>query len=96
MKCLFHPEAEAELEQAAIFYEEYEEGLGFDFLLEVHSAVDRIISYPNAWTLMDDEIRRCLIKRFPYGILYTESSGEIIVLAIMHMHRDPDYWKKRL
>jgi plasmid stabilization system protein ParE len=96
MKYSFHPEAETELLQAIAYYEDYEVNLGYDFAVEVYSTIERIISFPNAWPILAQDVRRCLINRFPYGILYSVEDDEIFILAVMHMHRDPDYWKKRV
>jgi len=96
MKYSFHPEAETELLQAIAYYEDYEVNLGYDFAIEVYSAIDRVVSFPNAWPILDQDIRRCLINRFPYGVLYSVENDEIFIPAVMHMHRDPDYWKKRV
>ncbi len=95
MNWSFHPEAEAELLEAAAYYEDCEPGLGGDFLYEVYSAIQNILAYPQAWPVLEDEIRRCLTSRFPYGVLYSIEADAIYVLAIMHLHRHPDYWKGR-
>ncbi len=60
-----HPEAEAEFEAAAEFYNEREEGLGNDLYDEVFAAIDRIIEYPNSWPRYSYRTRRCLCNRFP-------------------------------
>ena len=91
----FHPEASAEFEGAVAYYEERQRGLGLDLALEVQAAIQNIVAFPQAWPVIEDEIRRCLVHRFPYGILYTIEPTEIWVLAVMHLHRDPDYWKHR-
>lgn len=91
----FHPEAGEEFQAAVAYYEERQPGLGLDLALEVHSAIDRILAYPRAWPPVEGEIRRCLVRRFPYGILYTAEPSMIWILAVMHLHRDPDYWKHR-
>lgn len=91
----FHPEAQAEFFAAIAYYEGCEPGLGYDFALEVYSTVQNILSYPTAWPVLEDEIRRCLTHRFPYGILYSIEPDMINVLAVMHLHRNPSYWKKR-
>lgn len=91
----FHPEAEREFIEAIEYYESIEPGLGFDFSLEVHSAIQSIVSHPNAWLLLADEIRRRLVNRFPYGVLYSMEQGDIIILAVMHLRRRPGYWKNR-
>jgi plasmid stabilization system protein ParE len=92
----FHPEAEAELNSAIEYYEQREPGLGFDFSLEVYSSLQGILSFPQSWPVLDGEVRRCLIHRFPYGILYSVEADSIFVLAIMHLRREPGYWKDRL
>lgn len=91
----FHPEADAEFFKAINHYEGCEGGLGYDFSIEVYSAIQNILEYPEAWPILDDEIRRCQTNRFPYGILYSIEKNEIFILAVMHLHRKPDYWKHR-
>ncbi len=94
MKYTFHPEAE--YEEAVNYYEDRRKGLGRDFATEVYSAVQRIINCPKAWAVMESGIRRCLTKRFPYGVIYSEGEDEIFILAVMHLRRNPDYWKHRI
>lgn len=91
----FHPEAEAEFLEAIAYYENYERGLGYDFSIEVHSAIQNIVSYPAAWPVLEDDIRRCLVNRFPYGVVYSIEQDGIFILAVMHLRRSPDYWKNR-
>lgn len=91
----FHPEAETEFIEAIRYYEGCEHGLGDDFALEVHSTIKSIVSHPVAWPVLEDDVRRCLISRFPYGVLYSIESDGIFILAVMHLHRNPDYWKHR-
>jgi hypothetical protein len=92
---LFHPEAEAEFNRAIDYYEEVEPGLGFDFAIEVQLAIQRSVTFPKAWPFIEVEIRRCLVRRFPFGILYSIENGGISVIAVMHLHRMPEYWKHR-
>jgi hypothetical protein len=96
MKYGFHPEADEEFVDAIEYYEGCEPGLGYDFAIEVHSTIENILSFPNAWTILEDNIRRCQIRRFPYGIVYFQDGDVIFILAVMHLHRDPDYWKNRV
>ena len=96
MKYVFHPEARDEFFLAIDYYESREPGLGQDFSIEVHSTIEKIVSFPNAWPILDDDIRRCQTLRFPYGIIYSRHDDIIFILAVMHLHRDPDYWKERL
>jgi hypothetical protein len=96
MKYAFHPEAEVEFVAAIDYYEDYEPGLGYDFAIEVNSTLENILSFPKAWPILEDDIRRCQTSRFPYGIIYAIYEDVLYVLAVMHLHRDPQYWKDRL
>ena len=91
----FHPEAEAEFIKAIEYYEKIESGLGLDFAIEVYATIQRSVAFPNAWPVIDGEIRRSLVRRCPFGILYSEEKEGIYISAVMHLHRQPDYWKGR-
>lgn len=95
MSFRFHPEAERELREAVEYYEEIEPGLGYDLSVEVYSAIQRAVTYPRAWPDLDDKIRRALVRRFPYGVLYTEEEDALLIVAVMNLHREPGYWKGR-
>jgi len=69
--------------------------LGRDFALEVYSSIQRSVSLPTAWAVIDGDIRRSLVSRFPYGILYSNLDMEFYIIAVMNLHRDSDYWKNR-
>jgi len=92
----FHPEAESEFFQAIDFYQECGEGLGLEFSREIFSAIKRIVTFPRAWSPFSNRSRRCLVKRFPYGIIYRISQDEIIIFAVMQLNREPGYWEKRV
>ena len=91
-----HPEAEAEFEAAAEFYNEREEGLGDDLYNEVFAAIDRIIEFPNSWPSYSYRTRRCLCNRFPYSVIYRHTAAELTIYAVAHHKRKPGYWKDRL
>ena len=95
MNYWFHLEAEKEFNQAIEYYEKIEEGLGYDFAVEVYATIQRSVIYPKAWPILAGDIRRSLVSRFPYGVLYSIEPKSIFILAVMNLHRDPDYWKKR-
>lgn len=95
MNYFFHPEAEKELIEAVDYYEGIELGLGYDFALEVFSAIQKSADFPDAWTPLKDKIRRSILKRFPYGIIYSKERKGLFILAIMNLHRRPNYWKDR-
>jgi toxin ParE1/3/4 len=96
MSFRFHPEAEAEFLAAIDWYEARSSGLGGDFAAEIHAAIRRAVVLPLAWPRVDGEIRRVLASRFPYGVLYVSRDGLINILAVMHLRREPDYWRRRL
>jgi toxin ParE1/3/4 len=91
----FHPEAEEEFSAAIEYYEEREAGLGYDFSIEVFAATHNIINHPDAWPVVEDGIHRCLVNRFPFGILYGIEPSGVFIIAVMHQRRRPGYWKKR-
>jgi len=93
---LFHPEAEDEMIDSAIFYENRSNGLGHKFLDEIARSLDLISSSPNTWPLFFDGIRRFLLQRFPFCLLYEIHGDYIYIIAVMHLHRRPFYWKSRL
>lgn len=95
MKWSFHPEAETELYLAIDYYKGCEPGLGADFAIEVHTTIQNILAYPEAWPTLEGDVRCCLTSRLPYGVLYSIETGGIFILAVMHLHRNPDYWKHR-
>ncbi len=92
MRVVFSKFAQLELEDATLFYELEFTGLGKRFRQEVRQAAKRISDYPNAWSIERGEIRRCLLHRFPYKLLYSVETDHIFIVAIAHQHRKPDYW----
>lgn len=96
MKFRLLPPAKQELRDAARYYENRVPGLGHDFLREVRDTIRRITRWPEAWHSLDAEFRRCRTHRFPYGIIYTAEHGEVLVVSVMHLHRQPNSWRKNL
>jgi len=91
----FHPDAELELYSSIDYYESCKKDLGLEFAQEIHKTIKRILEYPNAWQKLDGDIRRCLVNRFPFAIIYYQKDREIIILAIMELHQKPNYWHGR-
>ena len=96
LKVEFLEVAQAELDEAFAWYESQQANLGWQFLLEFDTAVQRIRAYPAAFALFEGDIRRCLLKRFPYGILYGINADTLVIVAVAHLHRRPGYWLTRL
>ena len=88
--------AQIELDDAIDFYNYEASGLGDDFLTEVLNALDRINEFPKAWQSCSKRTRRCQTRRFPYGIVYQIREHKILVIAVAHLHRNPDYWQDRI
>ena len=96
MKFFFHPEADQELNLTVEYYEERQPGLGLEFAEEVYSTIARIREFPDAWTRITSNARRCLVNRFPYGVIYRVESGVLHVVALANLHRRPGYWQSRI
>ncbi|MGD1807557.1 type II toxin-antitoxin system RelE/ParE family toxin [Dapis sp. BLCC M126] len=96
MKYVFHPAALSEYAAAVEFYAERRVVLAEAFIQAVEDAIFKIIKYPTRWPIVDENIRRCLTKKFPYGVLYTIEDDYILILAVMHCSREPGYWKSRV
>ncbi len=80
---------------AALYYEMQAPGLGQNFLGKVEAALNDLVRSPEQWPVIEDDIRRRLVRRFPYSILYRIDSNEVVVLAVMHQKRHPSYWLPR-
>lgn len=90
-----HPEVYDELEKARLWYDEHAPGLRKEFLDEIARAVSTIQKAPDAWPVYSNNVRRFLVHRFPFAILYRYSDSTIQIIAAMHQRRKPDYWKNR-
>jgi toxin ParE1/3/4 len=88
--------AEEEMLEAAEYYESQRRGLGRTFLAEVQRTVDRIVENPRLGQAVRQGIRRRLLRRFPFGILYQVDPEEIVIIAVMHLRRRPGYWSDRV
>ena len=77
--------------------ESSEPGLGYQCAIEIVAAVERIKANPGMWPVLDDQVRRCLVHRFPYGVFYSvdEQRSQVLILSVMHLHRQPGYWRGR-
>lgn len=97
MKVTFLKVAEIELDDAFEYYESVQSGLGFRFLTEVELSKTRITKFPVSYEEIGKYSRRCLVQKFPYGIIYQyiEAEEEILIVAVSHLHRLPDYWSVR-
>ncbi len=92
----FEEEAKAELRQSAKHYDQQKSGLGGEFTAEIDAALDYIGRHPLASPPIRGGFRRTRVKRFPFGIIYAVEEERIVVVAVMHHRRHPDYWKDRV
>jgi plasmid stabilization system protein ParE len=91
-----HESAEEELNAAALYYESRETALGEEFLKELAISFFRIREHPFSCSIDFDEYRRCLMARFPYGVVYRIEDERVLVFAVGHLRRRPGYWKERV
>ena len=91
-------EAEADITNAAVWYESRELGLGLELISEVHSAIARAPTNPESFTLVrrNPTVRRVLTRRFPYRVFFIVRPDAIVVFAVLHAARHDRVWKHRL
>ena len=96
MKVLFLEIAEQEFYDSQEYYEEKQTNLGNKFKSEAFNSLKRIQKFPNMFVKIKKDIRKCIINKFPFNILYSIEGDYILVIAISHHHRNPDYWIDRI
>jgi plasmid stabilization system protein ParE len=92
---IVRPLAEADLEQAANWYDEEQAGLGSRFLSDVDQVFERIRERPLQFPALSGDIRRALLHTFPYAVYFRETDETIRVLAVLHLRRRPGLWQGR-
>ena len=95
MRVIFTRFARLELEDAVRYYDLEFAGLGRRFKEEVRKAVLRVAAYPRAWSKERGDVRKCLLHKFPFKLMYSLEQDHILVIAVAHQHRKPDYWVGR-
>jgi plasmid stabilization system protein ParE len=96
MKVRFLTLAQQEVDDAAFWYGNQAEDTADEFLDDLDRAVRLVKSYPLAFAEIEPEIRRCLLARFPYALVFGIEPHTIVVIAVAHLHRQPGYWFDRL
>lgn len=92
---VFRPEVREELNEAYSWYESQKPGLGDEFLDCVDETVNRIAQIPESYVIVYGDIRRAIVRRFPYAVYYRIVSSRVIVTAIFHGRKDPKSWQTR-
>jgi plasmid stabilization system protein ParE len=96
MNLAFLEPAQAELAEAIDTYNDRRAGLGYELADEAEKAIGRILQHPSRSPKHSVNTRRCRVGRFPYAILYQVRPDEVLIVAFMHLRRDPEYWRSRL
>lgn len=96
MKLEFHPEAEQEFLEAVLHYEVEVPGLGERFDAEIREATALLLDYPQIGAVIDSELHKLVLERFPYSVIYSLSPDTVHVLAVAHERRPPGYWVERV
>ncbi len=95
MPILLRPAAAADIDEAFLWYERQQAGLGEEFLTAFQSALENVAAHPIRYPVVHRETRRALVHRFPYGIFYRVYSELVVVVACMHARRDPRRWRSQ-
>lgn len=91
----FHPGAALEFEEAVRYYSERNARIGREFVGAIGEAVSFVVSNPSACLPVRDKLRKWLVRRFPYYIVFRQDEGRLYILAIAHQRRRPEYWRDR-
>jgi plasmid stabilization system protein ParE len=95
MRFEFHPEALEEYEQSARYYAGRQAGLELRFIDCVESAIRQACEAPTRWAIFETDVRRCLVRVFPFAVLYSIEPDYVLIVAVMHLSREPGYWRNR-
>lgn len=90
------PAAHVELDEAIDWYAQQAPGLGESFLVEFLRTIQLIERHPLGWHPLSNNTRRCRLRRFPYGVIYSQDAQGILIVAVAHLHRRPAYWQARM
>jgi len=93
---VFLAAAETELGEARLWYEDHQEGLGEAFIQSINATFDAIARYPQRYPVVSPNVRRVVVRRFPYAVYFEAEESRIVVLAVFHSKRDPRRWQRRV
>jgi ParE-like toxin of type II ParDE toxin-antitoxin system len=96
MEVRFLAPAHEELVEAVGYYDGQRRGLGSRFSEEVKKTIERILQYPEAWSKLSAKTRRCPMNKFPYGVIYQLRGDVLLIVGVMHLHREPKSWMGRV
>ena len=91
----FDPRAERDVSAAVEWYDHHHRELGDQFVEKLDALLQQIAEYPRSYRPLESDVRRAILKQFPYAIYYQFTDAAIRVIAVLHTSRRPDYWKDR-
>lgn len=96
MRAKFIAPAQREFLKEVIYYNEQASGLGAAFVREIEEATARALAFPEAGSLATKNTKRVFVKRFPFSVVYRPDREGIVVFAVAHHSRQPEYWVSRV
>lgn len=97
MKVEYHPLTTSDLNHAVTYYNRQQSGLGDQLRTEVYASIERVLASPAQFSVVSKDIRRCLVHRFPFAVLFRVVSEDTLrVLVIRHHRREPNFGLGRL
>jgi hypothetical protein len=93
---IWNKHARLEYYEAIEHYARIDGKLGERFIVGVEGAIERVIKAPEQFRRYDGEMRKVRVEGFPYAVIYRIDASELHILAVMHLHRQPGYWRDRL
>lgn len=92
----FSPEADAELTEARQWYSHQRKDLDLEFMQCIDDALSRVVKNPYFFPIVYQNLRRAVVRRFPFALFYEVASDDVQVIAVFHSRRDPEIWKARV
>jgi len=96
VKLVIQPEAETDIVEAAVWYDERSPAVRRRFLQTVEAALAVIADHPQRYQTIYRQVRRVVLRRFPYALLYVASEDEVNVIACIHGRQSPTRWQRRI
>ena len=96
MTIRFKPEADAELTEARQWYSHQRQDLDLEFMQCIDDALMRVVDNPHFFPIVYRNLRRAVVRRFPFALFYEVTPDEIEIIAVFHSRRDPEIWKSRV
>jgi plasmid stabilization system protein ParE len=94
MRIVFRPEARVESIEARDWYESRSPGLGFEFVRALEVALGAATRSPEAFAVIEGELRRVILRRFPYSLIFRAHPDQLVVVAVFHHRRQPRAWSR--